>query len=194
MLTENQNQLLNVMAVLRGESYEKNGKRVSGKMFLLGENLCSLSEVRFRAARNGSVFIEVTFTRKPASIAGYSSKIIFAPFMEFIFDYDRARDLCAAFNWELKPQPSDMPFNVYFKHVAARIRTFIGQELKVAVSYYKETRTDKDGNDVMYQRYFDKKEAVSDWRQKIDAFYEKNACVVTDWKEISRIFAEEYDL
>jgi len=189
-LNTEQEQLLSTMSNIVTQTYYKNGKKYTAKMILLGENIVKLESCVYNISKIGSAFLMLSFTRKPTDIIGYKTKILFAPHTEVIFNYERAKELCKAFEWDLKEKPSEMPFNDYFKHVYRRVNTFIGRELKVSVSYYKELRKDEYGFNAQEIVYYDLTKDIIDWRAKV-VFYNINEQIYLDWCDISSNFVSK---
>ena len=190
-LSTTQDDLLSQLAILRNGYYEnKNGTQTKAKLFFLGENVCTLAEVYFRFDKNNKMYLGCVFVKSPEFVHGLKTKLSFIRHTEYIFNEEKVIELCAAFGHELKPKPDTMPFNDYIGHVYRRVKTFIGKELKVAIRYEKERKTDDFGDSVMRQVYYDRQDEVWFWRMKIDMFYGINEQKEVDWLKISSIFAE----
>lgn len=179
-------ELLTEMSILRTGYHIHNGKQTKGKLFLLGENECTLTGASYRLDKNGKAFIECIFKRNPCFVDGLKTKIAFVPHSLFVFDYDQANELCKAFGTPLKPQPDTEQFNDYFRRVCKGVNTFVSKKVKVAVSYSKHRRTDEYGEGVMKQIYYDREDEVWDWR--VNMLF--NIDEKFDWWEVSRIFVE----
>jgi len=168
--------MLSDLSRLRTTSYvNKNGTRSKGKLWLPGLNECTLDDVKIDTSRHGNVYIVCTFRRKPAHVHGLVTKISFAPHTEYVFGYERAKEICHAFGHDLVEAPHEMPFNDYFRHVYRRMVTFIGSHAKVVVSVCKEARRDEygfaqvtAGRCIMkgLEREYEDREVV-DWRMNI---------------------------
>jgi hypothetical protein len=190
-LKQEHRDLLYAMSVLQTGTYtNKNGTQSKGKLFFIGENECTLSNAYYKLDKNNKAYIECVFTRKPEFVDGLKTKISFVRHSEFIFDYNRAKELCAAFGKELKEQRHDEDFNSYFRRVYKGVDTFIGRQLKVSVLYSKELKTDDYGEAVMRNVYYDRQDEVWFWRMKIDMFYNTNETMRFDYWKQSAIFAE----
>ena len=187
-LKHDDHQKLVEMSLLRSMKYINNkGTKVSGKLFLLGENIAKLGGIVLKKAVNGKYYIVLTFTRKSADIVGLKTKVTFAPHLDFVFDYERANEICTAFGHELKPKPDDMEMNEYMTHVARRLRTFVGREVKVLVSYTKEPRKTPYGFVKQRVSGFNETCDITDFRQKM-AFYGVGEDVETKWHVIQHEF------
>lgn len=120
------------------------GNKATKRAFLNGINIATLEKVKLSQSRTGRLYIELTFTRKPQIIHG--SKEQFAPLVDYLFfPSDKLIELCNAFGHELKPIPDAYPIVSYLRHVAQRINTFLGKELKVAVKTYNDVVKDDYG-------------------------------------------------
>lgn len=192
-LNEQQERLLTEMALLRPSSYvNSNGNKVSGKMWPLGLNWGQLIGVRLQDTKNGNKCIVCEFKRKPMDVIGYKTKITFAPHQEYIFDYDKAAEICHGYNYELKSKPDDMDLNTYLTHVARRIATFRGAWVQMVVEYKLEPRMDEYGFQEERNVYYNLKEKVFDWRMEC-MFYNINDQIDLDWWKLSRIFAKQIE-
>ena len=190
-LSTKQKDLLFAMSVLQTGAYtNKNGTVSKGKLFLMGENVCTLSEAYYKLDKNKKAYLECVFTRRPEFVEGLKTKIGFVRHSEFIFDYERAKELCAAFGKELKPQRPHEDFNAYFRRVCKGVDTFVGRQLKVSVSYSKELKTDEYGDTVLRNVYYDRQDEVWFWRMSIDMFYSTKDTFYFDYWKQSAIFVE----
>lgn len=167
-LSEENYQKLHIMSQLITTKYENSkGTKVSGKLFLLGENELMLTKCVLRQAVNKNYYIVLTFTCKPRNVYWLKGDVVFAPHHEFVFDYERAKVICNAFGHDLKPQPDDMELNAYMTAVARRIRTFVGRVVQTTVYYEKELRTDDYGEKAQRIIYYDKSEDIKDFRVRL---------------------------
>ena len=187
-LKHDDHQKLVEMSLLRSTKYiNSKGTKVSGKLFLLGENIAKLSGISLKKTVNDKYYIVLTFTRKAANILGLKTKVTFAPHLDFVFDHERASDICTAFGHELKPKPEDMEMNIYMTHVARRFRTFMGRDVNVLVSYTKEPRKTPYGFVKQRVSGFNETCDITDFRQKM-AFYSVDSQVQPDWTTIENMF------
>jgi len=138
-----------------------------GKLWLIGLNDCTITDVHLKRSKIGTNFITVEFKRKPCFVHGVKTKLYFVPHTEYYFE---APPFIPLFH-ELKPKPEDMPTNDYLFHVARRVKTFIGNELKVVVAICKELRKDEFGFNE--SRNFLKQEDVYDSRMKIISYHKE---------------------
>jgi len=139
-----------------------------GKLWLCGLNDCQITDVHLKQSKVGTYFITVTFKRKPCFVHGVKTKLYFVPHTEYYFD---TPPFISLFH-ELKPKPDDMSKNEYLTHVARRVRTFIGNELKVVVAVYKELRKDEFGFNE--SRNFLRQEDILDSRMKIISYHKED--------------------
>ena len=183
-LSHNELEILYELASLRNGWYtNSNGNTSKGKLWLLGENECTLSGCELKLSRFNENYITVEFKRAPLWIDGLKTKVAFIPHTEFYFNEKGLKELCLACGHILKERPSDMSVSTYLSHVYKRVNTFIGTKLKASVSHYKEAAKDAYGETkmkdlldelVFYKmkvEYFNVKEHI-----KID--YEKLAQVI----------------
>jgi hypothetical protein len=175
-LEPQQSDLIFAMSFLHGATY--NDK--PGKLWLLGENECTITKVSLRTSRIGNYFIAVELNRKPCTVYGLKSKVYFVPHVEYLFNEEQVIQFLKACNYELKPKPAEMSVNEYLRHVKRRVDTFIGKQIKVVVCLYKEVRKDEYGDTVMRNKYFDEQVIVEDMRMKL--IYE------LDWRIIFNTF------
>lgn len=187
-INDKQQQELAVMAVLKSKKYEVNGKEKLGKMLLMGLNHITLSKVYLKEAINGRYYITCAFTRGKESVIELIHPIEFAPYMEFVFDYDKASEICTAFGHELLPQPDGYAFNDYIKGVARRLRTFEGNNCYAIVEYTREKRTDEYGRIEKRRTGFNSFDDIEDYREKV-SFYKDKPRV--DWNMLCSTFKKK---
>ena len=184
---ENTDILMDMSQLVSVSYVNKNGNKSLGKLWLLGENECIISDCNIATARNGNKYIMVEFKRNPAPIYGLKGKVSFTPHIEFFFD-NKIGSLCAACGHELGVKPTDMDFNTYFTHVKRRVDTFIGNKLKVVVSRYNELRTDKYGDNFVREGNYIVDHDVYDNRMRIESFHHIEERVEVDWNMLKNIF------
>ena len=171
--------LLCEMSSLKGTSDKR--------LWTLGVNQCKLTQNELKQSKKGNYYLEIELTRQPMSIYGYKNKVKFPPITDYIFEQEQAKELCSCFGWYLKEKPSDMNGNAYFSHVYRRVNTFIGKELSVVIWHYRQLRKDKYGDVVLWNKTYDERVEIYDWRQKV--FY--NIEKYFNWSDISSNFAEK---
>ena len=172
MIEEQQVGELAVMSRLRSQKYyDSKGRQQVGKLMPMGLNVVKLASVYHAIAKNGNVYISVIFTKPKSNVVQLKTKIDWTPQQEFIFDYDKAREVCNVFSHELNPCPYDMDLNTYMMHVARRIKTFIGREVEILIAYEKEAKIDEYGEAVKRIAYRDDSDLVEYYTASVVRYF-----------------------
>lgn len=137
------------------------------KLWLLGENDCTIVSMQLRQTRFKDNFIAVELKREKCFVSGLKNKVDFVNHTEFIFNADHARQFLQLCNYDLKEKPATMHLNEYLSHVKRRMDTFIGFNLKVVCSLYKQPRKDDFGRQQQRNKYYDVQEDILDMRMKL---------------------------
>lgn len=188
-LEQEEKDILKELSILRVGYYTNSrGNRSTGKLWLLGENECVLSGVNLGYGKNGMSYIVAELKRKSENVLDLKTPVSFIVHEEYLFE-NRLKEFCSAFEHDLKPRPRDMEINTYIRHVFNRLKLFVGQRLKVAVSLYNEPQMDGYGSNVMRNKYYDRQEQVKYWRMNL-VFYNINETKDLDYWKIYRKFVE----
>lgn len=187
MLNHKHEEILSELSIPRRVWYTTNtGKRSKGTGWLPGVNTCKLIDVNFSV--KNKPYIICTFRRDPVRFWYNDSKTSFVAYSAFLFDYEAFSDVCGAYGHPLAERPLEMDSARYTWFVAKRLQTFIGKEIKVVTSIFKEYVTDEYGEREQRNVYYNKQEDKHGWGMDILSYHKIDNDVHVDCDMLYNIY------
>ena len=176
--------ILSELAALRNGWYtNSNGNKSKGKLWIIGENECTISGCELKQSKFNDNYITVEFKRAPLWIDGLKTKVSFIPHTEFYFNEKGLIELCAACGHTLGERPPEMNLNTYLSHVYRRVNTFIGTKIKVVISSRKEAATDTYGETKMKNLI----DELVFYKMKIESYHHVKEHIKIDYEKLAQV-------